>query len=104
MFEIKSNAWECLQYGNCFRFNVNINTLIQELGSTKTKERTSQMRSLSSITIVVIYVTTKFAVGISENQEKIPTLYWLPKLLNDHINQVLLQTPVHARLLNCLNC
>ena len=26
------------------------------------------------------HITTKFAVGISENQEKLPTLYWLPKL------------------------
>ena len=32
------------------------------------------MRSLSSIT------TTKFAVGMSKNQGKLPTLYWLPKL------------------------
>ena len=24
--------------------------------------------------------------------------------INDHINHVLLQTPVHARLLYCLNC
>ena len=26
------------------------------------------------------HITTKFAVGISENQEKLPALYWLPKL------------------------
>ena len=26
------------------------------------------------------HITTKFAVGISETQEKLPTLYWLPKL------------------------
>ena len=37
------------------------------------------MRSLLSITIVVLYIT-KSAVGISENHEKLSTLYWLPKL------------------------
>ena len=26
------------------------------------------------------HITIKFAVGISENQENLPTLYWLPKL------------------------
>ena len=26
------------------------------------------------------HITTTFAVGISENEEKLPTLYWLPKL------------------------
>ena len=64
-----------------------INTLIQELGSTKTYERTSTDEK-SIVDNHCCHITTTFAVGISENQEKLSTLYWLP----------------HARLLNCLNC
>ena len=30
--------------------------------------------------VLCCHITTKFAVGIGENQEKLPTLYWLPKL------------------------
>ena len=56
-----------------------IDTLIQELDSTKTYERTSTDEK-SIIDNHCCHITTKFAVGISENQEKLPTLYWLPKL------------------------
>ena len=56
-----------------------INTLIQELGSTKTYERISTDEK-SIVDNHYCHITTKFAVGISENQEKLPTLYWLPKL------------------------
>ena len=56
-----------------------INTLIQKLGSTKTYERTSTDET-SIVDNHCCHITTKFAVGISENQEKLPTLYWLPKL------------------------
>ena len=58
---------------------VYINTLIQELGSTKTYEHTSTDEK-SIVDNHCCHITTKFAVGISENQEKLPTLYCLPKL------------------------
>ena len=65
-----------------------------ELRSTKTYEHTSSDEK-SIFDNYCRHITTKFAVGISENQEKLPTLYWLPNFINDHINHVLLQTPVH---------
>ena len=56
-----------------------INTPIQELGSTKTYERISTDER-SIVNTHSIDITDKFAVGIKENQDKLPTLYWLPKL------------------------
>ena len=56
-----------------------INNLIQELGSTKTYERTSADEK-SDVDNNCCHITTKFAVDISENQEKLPALYWLPKI------------------------
>ena len=56
-----------------------INTLIQEHGSSKIYERTSTDEK-STVDNHCCHITTKFAVGIGENQEKLPTLYWLPKL------------------------
>ena len=56
-----------------------INTLIQELDSTKTYERISTDER-AVVNTHSIDITAKFAVNIKENQEKLPTLYWLPKL------------------------
>ena len=58
-----------------------MNALIQELGtcSTKTYERTSTDEK-SVVDNHCCHITTKFAMDISENQEKLPALYWLPKL------------------------
>ena len=56
-----------------------VNTLIQELGSTKTYERTSSDEKYV-VNSHCCHITAKFAVGIKENQEQLPTLYWLPKL------------------------
>ena len=42
-----------------------------------------QTNALLMISVVdnhCCHITIKFAVGISENQEKLPTFYWLPKL------------------------
>ena len=52
-------------------------TLIQERGSTKTYERTSSDEN-SIVDNHCYHITTKFAVGIKENQEQLPTLYRLP--------------------------
>ena len=54
-----------------------INTLIQELGSTKTYERISSDIIVNTHSIDI---TAKFAVSIKEKQDRLPTLYWLPKL------------------------
>ena len=56
-----------------------INTLIQELGSIKTYERIStDERSIANTHSIDI--TAKFAVSTKEKQDRLPTLYWLPKL------------------------
>ena len=56
-----------------------INTLIQELGNTKTYERISTDER-SIVNIHYIEITAKFAVSIKEKQDRLPTLYWLLKL------------------------
>ena len=56
-----------------------INTLIQKLGSTKTYERISTDER-SIVNTHSIDITAKFAVRIKEKQDRLPTLYWLPKL------------------------
>ena len=56
-----------------------INTLIQKLGSTKSYERISTDER-SIINTHYIDITAKFAVSIKEKQDRLPTLYWLPKL------------------------
>ena len=56
-----------------------INTLIQELGSTKTYERISTDER-SIVDTHSIDITAKFAVSITKKQDRLPTLYWLPKL------------------------
>ena len=56
-----------------------INTLKQELGSTKTYERISTDKR-SIVNTHSIDITAEFAVSIKEKQDRLPTLYWLPKL------------------------
>ena len=56
-----------------------ISTLIQELGSTKTYVRISTDER-SIVNTHSINITAKFAVSIKEKQDRLPTLYWLPKL------------------------
>ena len=50
-----------------------INTLIQELGSTKTYERISTDER-SIVNTHSIDITAKFAVSIKEKQDRLPTL------------------------------
>ena len=56
-----------------------INTLIQELGSTKTYERISTDER-SIVDTHSIDIIAKFAVSIKEMKDRLPTLYWLPEL------------------------
>ena len=55
-----------------------INTLKQELNSTKTYEETTYEKTvINSHSNELPY---KFAVNVKERQDKLPTMYWLPKL------------------------
>ena len=45
-----------------------------------------------------------FGVKAKENQDKVPTLYWLPKLHKNPIKQDLLQILVLVQQQNFLNC
>ena len=45
-----------------------------------------------------------FSVKAKGNQDKVPTLYWLPKLHKKHIKQNLLLILVLVRQQNFLNC
>ena len=56
-----------------------INTIIQELGSTKTYERI-YTEEISIVNNHSIDINAKFAMSIKEKQDRLPTLYWLPKL------------------------
>ena len=51
----------------------------RELGSTKTYERISTDKR-SIVNTHSIDISAKFEVGIKENQDRLLTLYWLPKL------------------------
>ena len=72
-----------------------INTQIQEFGSTKTYKRISTDER-SIVNTRSIDITAKFAVGIKESQDKLPTLYWLPNFINDLIKHVSLRILVHV--------
>ena len=56
-----------------------INTLKQELSGTKAYEQTSE-KEKSVINNHIFHNATRFAVSVNEDQERLPTFYWLPKL------------------------
>ena len=56
-----------------------INTLKQELNGAKANEETS----IDEKTVVYSHsneIPNKFAVDVKERQDRLPTMYWLPKL------------------------
>ena len=59
---------------------------------------------LNEKVIVDGHTALKFGVMTKENQGKLPTLYWLPKLHNKPIKQDLLPILVLVRQRNFLNC
>ena len=66
-----------------------------------------QQPSLSKRVIVDghgCHTALHFGVKAKENQDKVPTLYWLPKLHKNPIKQDLLQILVLVRQQNFLNC
>ena len=56
-----------------------IDTLKQELSGTKAYEQTSEKEE-SVINNHIFHNATKFAVSVNEDQVRLPTFYWLPKL------------------------
>ena len=56
-----------------------INTLKQELSCTNAYEQTSE-KEKSVIDNHIFHNATRFAVSVNEDQERLPTFYWLPKL------------------------
>ena len=58
-------------------------------------------RDLLSIPILS---AAKFAVSIKEKQDRLLTLYWLPKLHKRPYKARFIANLVHVRLLFCPNC
>ena len=56
-----------------------IDTLKQELSGTKGYEQTSE-KEKSVINNHIFHNATRFAVSVNEDQERLLTFYWLPKL------------------------
>ena len=56
-----------------------IDTLKQELSGTKAYEQTSE-KEKSVINNHIFHNATRFVVSVNEDQERLPTFYWLPKL------------------------
>ena len=54
-------------------------TLKQELSGTKAYEKTLE-KEKSVINNHIFHNATRFAVSVNEDQERLPTFYWLPKL------------------------
>ena len=79
-----------------------INTLKQELNGTKAYEETSADEK----TVVYSHsnrLPYKFAVNVKEHQDKLHTMYWLPKLHKNRIKLDSLPTLALALQQNCLN-
>ena len=51
----------------------------------------------------IFHNATRTAVSYNEDQERLPTFYWLPKLQKKHIRLDLLLILAHARLPNYQN-
>ena len=81
-----------------------INTLKRELVDTNAYKL---QPSLSERVIVDghgCHTALHFGVKAKENQDKVPTLYWLPKLHKNPIKHDFLQILVLVRQQNFLNC
>ena len=77
--------------------NDNFNTLKSELSTAKTYEFISTDEK-SVVTKHCSDIETKFAVGITESQEKLPTFIGYQNFINDLTKLVLLQTLAHVQL------
>ena len=80
-----------------------INTLIQELGSTKTYKRISTDER-SIVNTHSIDITAKFAVSTKKSKTDFLRYIGYRNSTNDLIKHVSLLILVHVRLLFCPNC
>ena len=79
-----------------------INTLKQELRGTKAYKETSE-KEKSVVNGHCSHLALKFSVCVKEQQDRLPTMYWLPTLHKKRIKHDLLQTQVLVLQLNFLN-
>ena len=79
-----------------------INTLKQDLSGTKACKETSE-KEKSVVNGHSNHLALKFSVCVKERQDRLPTMYWLPKLHKKRIKHDLLQTQVLVLQLNFLN-
>ena len=61
-----------------------INTFQQELNGSKAYEQTSA-KEKSVINHRIFHTATRFGVSVDEDQERLSSFCWLPKLHNNHI-------------------
>ena len=72
-----------------------INTLKQELSGTKAYKETSEEEK-SVVNGQCNHLALKFSVCVKERQDRLPTMYWLPKL-HQHGNSICLDILKTAR-------
>ena len=81
-----------------------INTLKRELVDTNAYKLQPSLSKRMIVDGHGCHTALHFGVKAKENQDKVPTLYWLPKLHKKHIKQDLLLILVLVRQQNFLNC
>ena len=81
-----------------------INTLKRELVDTYANKLQPSLSERVIIDWHGCHTALHFGVKAKENQDKVPTLYWLPKLHENPIKQDLLLILVLVRQQNFLNC
>ena len=80
-----------------------VNVTDFKLCGTKAYEQTSE-KEKSVIDNHIFHNATRFAISINEDQERLPTFYWLHKLHKKHIRLDLLLILAHVRPPNYQNC
>ena len=81
-----------------------INTLKRELVDTNAYKLQPSLSERVNVDGHGCHTALHFGVKAKENQDKVPTLYWLPKLHKTPIKQDLLLILVLVRQQNFLNC
>ena len=77
-------------------------TLKQELSGTRACREVSADEN-SVVNDHCSHLQLKFSVNVKDRQDKLPTMYWLPKLHKKLMKLDLLQTLARVLLLNFLN-
>ena len=80
-----------------------INTLKRELVETNAYKLQPSLSEKMIVNGHGCHTAQHFGVKAKENQDKVPTLYWLPKLLKNPIKQDLFLIIVLVRQQNFLN-